>query len=1223
MTDPTTLAEWITAGLVGLAVLPAGWVLGREALRRKDTKRAREEVAAARGLLQAGVDVSSEPPEELVQSLIKRFDTVTIERAVLALLRDEDAAIRAWAGRIFARLELTPRYATRLRQARKWSERAHAAEVLGLAGASDAIPALAESLRDPTEDESTVKVAAAAALAKLRDPTAIPLLVRELGDPDGRSSRNVAEALVAFGTLAVEPLLGVLRGGKTGEESKDRDPVARVWAARILGRIGDARATDDLVTRLADRDDLLRMAAAEALGAVGDGRALQPLVRATLRDPAPQVRAHAAGAVGKIEGERAVDVLVAALADPDYATRLRALEAFETMRIEDTTPLETALRDANAEVRRRAALALERVGWLDRVVRDLESLDKEVQARAYASFLELGRVGLVDSVVSYVHHTSFAVRALAARAAGELGQARIVPLLVGAADDPSWPVRAAICEALGRLVHEKSVEVLVKRLTDSEESVREAAAEALTNLAPKEIEPHVVGLAAAYDTGTVPIRTHAVVLAARLTGEVADALLVRASEDPSDGVRLRAVTALGARQSSAFVEPLVARLTDASLDVRMAAVTALGSAATPEAFDGLLRALPGAKIEARERISEALSRGARSLLMERLGELEKNPSLDVRLGVAWTLGKTADPEVVPTLARFLRDASAQLRASAAGALAKIDSVTALTALLGAVDDPDGRVRAAVVNALGRVAEPGDAVLSALERRLVDPDAFVRNRALVSLARGGRGAVATRVLGVTDVDPSARLVALALLGTDHALGEALEAIARPGALEKVSRFLEHSDRAMRDAFFGALGLEDPTTSPEASLDDASVVARYEGVLRTSLDVAARRLAVRALAKMRGSRSLEVLGDALASDPDESIRLAAADALASAIGETPARRALLRAISDPNADVAATAVKSLAGRREPDVVRALFRRLGGGDARVQTLVEDVLAEIHRDDATPFLDWFMGVDVPELLVPGIRVLGRMGRPETVPLLRELGRSRAGVVRAAAVHALGRVAAPEAWAAVDAMTQDPHEDVRLAVLDVLASSGDVVLRTATLRRDPSATVRARAAATLERVTGAETKAAIRALEGMLEDGSSVVRAAALASLVGSSDAEGALAFGRAWGTTALDTRLDLRADPRAAGISERLAARLTAATDPDERRVAVTALGAFGARGYEAHVLPALRDPSPEVRVAAVHALASLDDEVVRARLREMLADPDAAVRDVARRTMLRTVR
>ncbi len=1209
---PVGVAQILTALLVALALAPTLWILSREALRRRGTKRALAKVEAARKLLAADAD---RLPEDLAAELKARFDPITGQRVVLQLIHHEDAATRALGQRLFVDLGLVEQYAKLLRDARKWSERTHAAETLGAAAAPAAVPALVAALRDPHEDEDSVKVAAATALAKLRDQSAIPLLVAELSDTDGKASRTVAEALVAFGELAVPPLLELVTGGGPSP--------ARVWAARALGRIADGRATDPLVARLNDRDDLLRMAAAEALGSIGDARALQPLVRATLRDPAPQVRAHAAGAVAKIEGERAVDVLVAALADPDYATRLRALEAFETMRALDTTPLETALRDPNIEVRRRAALALERVGHLEQLIQRLQSEDPTTQKRAYESFLELGRAGLVDSVASYVHHASFEVRALAARAAGELGAVRVAPLLASAMDDESWPVRAAIAEALGRLRDDKSISTLVKRLTDPEEPVREAAAEALTNYPPESLATHVAAIAAAYDTGTVPVRLHVIILSARVLSEEVDPLLVRASSDPSDVVRLRAVTALGDRRGHVIVEPLVLRLTDASLEVRMAAVSALGSAVSPEAFEGLMKALTGAPLDVRERIAEALSRGARDLLFARLDELEKSTSLDVRLGVAWTLGKTLDPRAVPVLARFLRDPSAPLRASAAGALAKIETLDSLAVLVVAADDPDGRVRAAVVNALGRAGGAGDArVVPTLTRRLADPDPFVRNRALVSLARAARHEAEEVILSAKDVDSAARMVALALVGTEQATGMVLDAVTRPQALDAATRFLAKEDPVVRAAFFSAVGLDDPGADVVRDVDQRGLVEKYEGLLRSSLDVSARRLAVRALARLRVERAYEVLGDAVTADPDEGVRLAAADALQPHADVAAVRRAFVRSISDPNTRVAEASVRGLMGRREPEVTQALLKRLGGGEASAQGLVEETLAVRFRDDPMAFVDWMMGIDVPMLLVPCVRVLGLLASPETASLLRELLRSQSALVRAEATRALGVLPMADVGESLRGLATDPDEGVRLSVLEVLSKREEFLDASAHFRQDPSTRVRSRAATLLASVTGPAAVRAHDALAEMTSDAAAEVRGAALASLAASPDGDGVMVFAKLFAKTALDTRLAIRQDARAREISEVLAARLTSSGVVDERRAVVLAIGALGAGGRGSLLLPALRDPSPEVRVAAVRALASSDDEAIRARITDLLTDPEASVRDAARRSMLRTV-
>lgn len=1205
----TSLAAWMTAALVVFAILPTVYVLSREALRRRHTRAALARVAEATRLSGEGDDLAA-----VAENLRKRFDATTLERAIELMLRAEDDKSRSLGRRLFTELGLVERYAKRLGEARRWSERTHAAEILGMAGAAAAVPALVAAMNDRFEDATSVKAAATKALANLRDATAIPLLVTQLTAIDEGSSRSVAEALVAFGSLAVLPLLELL--------ATPEHPAARVWAARILGRIADNRATEDLVTRLHDRDDLLRMAAAEALGSIADARAIQPLIRATLRDPAPQVRAHAAGAVARIEGDRAIDVLVAALADPDYATRLRALEAFEAIRVADTTPLESALRDPNVDVRRRAALALERVGYLDRVIGELTSSDRGIRERAQAAVSELGSVGLLDSVVAYVHHESFEVRAIVARVCGELGVARVAPLLRARLDDESWPVRAALVEALGRLKAPDTVGPLVPLLVDPEEAVREAAADALTSFPPSELAQHIDLLTAAYDKGTVVVRMQMVVLVGRLEGRVADPLLVRASVDSSDTVRLRAVSALGDRGGDVMVEPLVARLTDASLEVRMAAVAALGSAASTEAFEGLLSALAGAPPDVRDRIAESLSRGARKQLFMRLDEIEKSTSLDVRLGVAWTLGKCGDPAGVPVLARFLRDGNALLRASAAGALAKIADREAREALLTAAEDPNGRVRAAVVNALGRAPAGEPRVVVALERCARDPDLFVRNRALVSLACVARAALEPRLLDLSrEVDGAARLVAAAIVGTEASVSSVLDEIATPGMLERVLGFLSHEDAAVRASFFAAVHLEDPSTIAPVSVDILGFVSQYESLLRTSLDVASRRFAVRALGRLRGGRSADVLADALSSDPAEDVRLQAAEALKDRADDAIARKALVRAVGDPSPQVAVRALHALAGRRDREIGAALARRLGAGPPDVQRLVESTLADLHRDDPWPFLDWMMGVDLPELLLPAVRVLQGMASQTTVPLLQEIARSRSASLRAAAVRALGAVPSPDV-AFLEGMAEDPSEDVRLTVLDTMVWSGESLLRANLMRSDPSVRVRTALASSLERFEGPATKTALKVVGSLLDDASPTVRAAALATMITSSDPAGLQGFARAWPETALDARFELRAEPRGPAISERLSARLANSAEAGVRRAAVIAMSALGCDGLVDRLLASLSDPSPEVRIAVIQAVAAADEPKARARLAEMLSDPDVSVREVARRSMLRTI-
>jgi HEAT repeat protein len=1131
---------------------------------------------------------------------------------VEGLLRDASEERRAIGTRLFTRLELLEPYAKTLREARNWSERAHAAEMLGRAGNPHSVPALVGALRDPYED-ANVRRAATDALAKLKDPEAVPLLVAQLQGVDERSSRPIAEALVAFGDQAAPALLALI-----GDATQT---VGRVWAARILGQMGAPSASEVLVGLLLARDDLLRIAAAEALGQIGQRAALQPLVQAALRDPAPQVRAHAAAAVARIEPEGAVDVLIAALADPDYATRLRALEAFEHIPLADTAALERALRDPSPDVRRRAALALERVGYLGKLVEQLAAEDPRQVDAAYERLLELGRAGLADSVASHVNHGHFQVRALAARAAGELGATRSIPVLVAGAADTSWPVRAAIAEALGRLRGEKAAATLATMLADAEEPVAEAAAQALCAFPATDLAPHVDALGPAYDRGTMPIRLAMTTLATRIDLAQTTPLLSRAMADPSEAVRLAAVTGIGARGEDEAMSNLLSCLTDSSLEVRMAAVTAIGARANADAFEGLLRALPGAPTLIRDRIAAALAEKGLEHMLRHASELVAAEELDVRLGVAWTLGRAGDLRGIPYLDRFLHAPEAPLRASAAGALGKIRAPEAVAVLVGGASDPDARTRAAIVNALGRIGGEDPRAIAVLTDRLGDPDRFVRNRAAIGLALLS-GPEAERRLQEPatreQLDPSALIVALAVAGTETSVPAALELGLRDGGLEAARRFLQDGDPGVRARFFAALRLPD---GGSAALDAGSpeLLAQYEKVLRGDLDLANRRVAIEALARLRGPLVTGALADTLISDPAAEVRVRAADALAGRT-EARAREALSAAIADPSIDVAVAAIRGLSNAREAAVQKALFARLGAASPRLNEAVVEALARIHEKDIVPFLDRMMGVDRPEAIVAGIRVLTRTTAPASLPLLGQLLRSPHASIRTASIDAIARLPGPEADAAIEEAVTDPSEVVRSAALRAIAKTPGQAMRLWRARLDPSIAVRIELADALATTSG---PGSAKLFDALLEDGSSRVRASTLASLLYHGDAESLLRFAEIWPRAALDTRLDLRGHARGPEVTTRLAGVLASHHQGEVRAAAVKGMSALGAPGHAKELLIALGDPDPSVRVASIMALASIDDPAIRARLAELASDPDGDVREAARRASVRSIR
>lgn len=194
---------------------------------------------------------------------------------------------------------------------------------------------------------------AAKALGLIGTESAVPLLVKQLKDPNSTVRLRVVRALSRIGDpRAARPLAGLLASEEDGEV---REEIAGGFGTqRLVGRA----VVSACVRALSDESRSVRSRAARALGRLASPRAALPLVRA-LGDSYWSVRRDAENSIMNL-GPRAVPPLIDALNSRKPVVRLRAsriLGAIGDRRAR--SPIKKLLsRERNDEVKEAARLAL-------------------------------------------------------------------------------------------------------------------------------------------------------------------------------------------------------------------------------------------------------------------------------------------------------------------------------------------------------------------------------------------------------------------------------------------------------------------------------------------------------------------------------------------------------------------------------------------------------------------------------------------------------------------------------------------------------------------------------------------------------------------------------------------------------------------------------------------------------------------------------------------------
>jgi cyclophilin family peptidyl-prolyl cis-trans isomerase/HEAT repeat protein len=500
--------------------------------------------------------------------------------------------------------------------------------------------------------------------------------------------------------------------------------------------------------------------------------------------------------------------------------------------------LPTLVADTDARIRRRAALAIGRVGLPEGVAALLPLLtDADADVRLMAAF-GLGLLAdksAVPALTTALQDADPHVRGRAAEALGLIGDtesAAAVGQMVAAAvksgaiasippDDEQWPKSPeadAVRLGLFALVRQKGYEPLAAAIEDSSGRVSGwwPVAYALQRINDRRAIPTLQqlartpgrytrafaarGLGALKDAGSVtllrsmldqakddPVVAPSVVRALGQIGapEAAESIIAVLTADKTDpNLRLEAVTALAALKSHAALPYIQELLTDDWPTLRAAAVRAT-AAIDPEGFLAILSGMePDQQWGVRAAIADTLPLMAPQPAVERLRAL-----LDDQ-----------DKRVVPTVIESL----ARLKAPG------LDAV-----LFTQLKTADIGIRAAAARAIGESKPAGGAAALRDAYRVAEGDNGndVRDAVITALATyGGAEATDTLKTALADRDWALRLKAAALLKTIDPSIETRQAI-RPAPGAPI-------------APYDSPELVDPKVSPHAFIETAKGTIEIE-------------------------------------------------------------------------------------------------------------------------------------------------------------------------------------------------------------------------------------------------------------------------------------------------------------------------------------------------------------------------------------------------------------
>ena len=1050
-------AVMLAAGL--LTVL--AWFLYSSYLNRVERR-----LATRKGLYRQLVAELATRDRALLSPTIHQMSTLYDLDALEAVLEEQartSTGRPGWLLEVYDELGLVDKYIDKLRTARKWRDRAFAAELLGRVGNAQAVPALLETVEATRTEDADVREIALRALARIADPHAVAPLIAALAKAEPWLAPRIADILARHGDVVVDPLLTLLN------DSTINHPT-RAWAANVLGEVGAPRAFTALVRSLDDPNDEVRAKSAAALGRLGDRRAVPPLLEHLLTDPTAFVRVRIASALAQFDGPEIVDRLVRALGDSAWWVRMRGVEALEQIGTAAEGPLLLALNDANPEIRRRAAVSLERLGVPGTLLAMIETNDRVDEASRI-----LGRLawsGTRELLAELLLHPSPRIREIVLTAITGAERSDLIPELAQIVSHDAEPsLRAQALAALRQLGATTSLPVAVSAASDPVPEVRTAAIELLARTADRSVTDV---LRSHIEDPDPRVRAAAISGLGELGGTTAQPDFLRTLIDPEPSVRAAAVMAVARARLKPLAPAVAERLTDEDERVRHAAADSLGRLGDRSVLPLLLDAFEHASPDLRTPLMQAVGRLDRAALAELLNRVIGSDDAASRLALATTLKRLRWPGGWEQLTRLASDADAQVRAASIEGLGRSPGLDApspgrlVEVIARALRDSSEHARARAVDVCGRLRleDHWRTLISLLQH---DPAAVVRERAAlaIGLLRAPGGETTLVAACHRDEPPNVRAAAALAAGAYDRNSLVTLILEMPDGVS-VRELLRQQIKA--DPWFRLLSRRLPRASAVelralTATEAGEAQASLAGGIRSVLDANDRIRLITGLRTFQGEQSRDTLLQLVRGDPSAEVRAAALTAVGELLDPDELLAFGTRSLGDPNVLVRRAAVGLFARvpseRAFPRLIRALqvdedpavlaavaglaeenfesFRDVALSlqlDGERAALVARLGRHIHHIELTTLLAALARHPEPEVRETVARVWQH--RPETADtlLLEALTADPVLTVRRAAA---GAAVAAERYELLDRLTQDPEAEVRREVAKALGMAGPV----------------------------------------------------------------------------------------------------------------------------------------------------------------------------------------